>query len=70
MASVELLEIPFVICSVGEVGVVVLRSLCFLSRSRRLSCVCCLDLSDCLSLVLVWCGRTGFQKGFLVSCGK
>ena len=42
----------------------VLRSLCVLSRSRRLSCVFCRDPGDCLSLVPVWFGRFGFQKDF------
>ena len=37
MASVELLEIPFVICSVGEVGLWSFGP-----------CVCCRDPGDCL----------------------
>ena len=64
-----------IICDLFTVGEVVFWSfwsLWVLSRSRRLSlpCVFCRDPGDCLSLVPVWFGRIGFQKGFLVSDGK
>ena len=45
-------------------------SLCVLTGSRRLSCVFCRDPNECLSFVLVWSGRIGFWKGFLLSDGK